>query len=485
MSDLVDNLQNDNLSDYQSKDYNYSANIYTPEEAYPNGMRDWRKKNGGFPSGNNSRGTPTIPPTRIRSLGADDSSVEKGARSPSIGELYGNVKTIFNYMGALTIGSAYVFEVGGDSDTGSGWYKQGNKIIVPHLTDVIPAAKDNYPQNYGPGMAKYFINTDMDNIRDDVKKNIRLQFKVVKNKLDPTKNYIDVWYMRRGRKVTDVNSDFYWEQNPKFLAKVDNIQKQSPLGNRYFMKVAGNCKTEDNKEIQRYTVVDNIPKGVIKYPTVNLVSLFSDKSYFQYGETVKYKNRTMKVIKRSEDSGIFSTSYIYDLKDTSNKIYKNVKEDDVKAETTVVKPALGIVPSMVESALKAANPVPLLSAVVQNDAPKCTKITIDTVEDPSISNNPERSESQYVANYEIKNLNPCIFTNNKNPITGATCQEAFQSNIKNCKTCKYGKDNSKAENYKIYKELMSDKKSSITNDIYILLISIFGLYVVKRIIDKN
>jgi hypothetical protein len=47
----------------------------------------------------------------------------------------------------------------------------------------------------------------------------------------------------------------------------------------------------------------------------------------------------------------------------------------------------------------------------------------------TISNtNVKSSETNYVALTDISNMNACIFSNGKNPVTGKNCVETFQNN---------------------------------------------------------
>jgi hypothetical protein len=50
--------------------------------------------------------------------------------------------------------------------------------------------------------------------------------------------------------------------------------------------------------------------------------------------------------------------------------------------------------------------------------------------------NNKSTETHFVTNIDIQNMDPCIFQNRMNPVTGARCRETFSNmNIPNMPTC--------------------------------------------------
>ena len=62
-------------------------------------------------------------------------------------------------------------------------------------------------------------------------------------------------------------------------------------------------------------------------------------------------------------------------------------------------------------------------------------------------------------------MDPCIFTNGKNPVTGAKCKEAFKTGV-----------SANAS------PVMSD---DITDQIYFASLSCIGIYILYRIMEKS
>ena len=82
----------------------------------------------------------------------------------------------------------------------------------------------------------------------------------------------------------------------------------------------------------------------------------------------------------------------------------------------------GLIPGAMGN-LNALNPFAILQSFMSGATPPCQEITMQTIN----VNNTKSSETHFVTVTDIKNINPCSFPNNTNPVTKAKCKEAFQS----------------------------------------------------------
>jgi len=78
----------------------------------------------------------------------------------------------------------------------------------------------------------------------------------------------------------------------------------------------------------------------------------------------------------------------------------------------------GLVPGLMEG-LGYMDPSKLFSAFSKDN--KCQKVTMNVRDE----NNNSSTQSQYVMESDLKDYNPCWFTNKRNPVTGAGCNEGF------------------------------------------------------------
>lgn len=83
----------------------------------------------------------------------------------------------------------------------------------------------------------------------------------------------------------------------------------------------------------------------------------------------------------------------------------------------------GLIPGTISN-LNAFNPMLIFQSFLSGSKPDCQEITMETVD---IYNN-RSTETNYVTLVDIRNMDPCIFSDKKNPITGIKCKESF-SNI--------------------------------------------------------
>jgi len=83
----------------------------------------------------------------------------------------------------------------------------------------------------------------------------------------------------------------------------------------------------------------------------------------------------------------------------------------------------GLIPGAMGN-LNVLNPFAILRAFLSGSTPPCQQITMQTI----TTDNVKSSETNYVTLADIQNMDPCIFSNRKNPITGQQCRETFQTN---------------------------------------------------------
>ena len=126
----------------------------------------------------------------------------------------------------------------------------------------------------------------------------------------------------------------------------------------------------------------------------------------------------------------------------------------------------GLIPGTISN-LNAFNPMEMFQAFLSGPKPDCQELTMETID---IYNN-KSTESHFVTLVDIKNMDPCIFPDRKNQVTGTQCKETF-TNLKNtglntqCYTC-----------YKIPDDPISK--------IYLASLGALGIYITYRIMVKN
>ena len=82
----------------------------------------------------------------------------------------------------------------------------------------------------------------------------------------------------------------------------------------------------------------------------------------------------------------------------------------------------GLVPGALGD-LDVLNPFAIFQAFMMGNYPECQPLTMETID----ANNNKSQQTQYVATADVRNMNPCWFNNNRNPVSGAACQQAFQN----------------------------------------------------------
>jgi hypothetical protein len=119
----------------------------------------------------------------------------------------------------------------------------------------------------------------------------------------------------------------------------------------------------------------------------------------------------------------------------------------------------GLIPGTISN-LNAFNPMTMFQAFLSGSKPDCQELTMETID---VYNN-RSTETHFVTLVDIQNMDPCIFPNKKNPVTGLSCKESF-GNMANVK------------HYKIPDDLLSQA--------YFTSLGLFGIYILYCIMIKQ
>ncbi len=143
----------------------------------------------------------------------------------------------------------------------------------------------------------------------------------------------------------------------------------------------------------------------------------------------------------------------------------------------------GIVPGIAGNLIQ-MNPLPVFNAFVEPTYPKCTPVRMQTID----INGTVSSQTRYMADSEIKTLDPCAFDylrsdgNRGHELAGWRKDTLCRSEgFTNMAGVNIFKDMKHLKRKSPFANLPDD---SLTN-IYILLLSFFGIYIVKRLTDKK
>lgn len=123
----------------------------------------------------------------------------------------------------------------------------------------------------------------------------------------------------------------------------------------------------------------------------------------------------------------------------------------------------GLIPGTISN-LNAFNPLSIFQSFLSGAKPDCQELTMETID---IHNN-RSTETHYVTLVDIQNMDPCSFTDKKNPVTGNKCQETFsnQTSVPACYTC------------------YSNPPDAISS-IYSISLGILGTYIIYRVMTLN
>lgn len=80
----------------------------------------------------------------------------------------------------------------------------------------------------------------------------------------------------------------------------------------------------------------------------------------------------------------------------------------------------GLIPGTISN-LNAFNPLTMFQSFMAGSKPDCQQITMETID----MYNMKSTETHFVTLVDIKNMDPCLFQNRVNPLTGANCRETF------------------------------------------------------------
>jgi len=117
----------------------------------------------------------------------------------------------------------------------------------------------------------------------------------------------------------------------------------------------------------------------------------------------------------------------------------------------------GLIPGAMGN-LNALNPFAIMRSFLSGSNPPCQQITMQTI----TSENVKSSESHYVTLADINNMEPCIFSDGRNPVTGKTCRETFQN---------------------LQPEILMP--SDPLAQIYFTSLGVVGLYILYRLMEKS
>ena len=124
------------------------------------------------------------------------------------------------------------------------------------------------------------------------------------------------------------------------------------------------------------------------------------------------------------------------------------------------------------------NPLKIFQAFMMGSTPDCQKLTMETVD----SNNRRSRETKYVALMDIKNLDACLFSDKRNPVSKKRCVENFSN------TNLMEQTNEKHVTFSLDEDDKSDL-SKLPKDpvvqLYIASIGLLGVYIMYNLIRKN
>jgi hypothetical protein len=80
----------------------------------------------------------------------------------------------------------------------------------------------------------------------------------------------------------------------------------------------------------------------------------------------------------------------------------------------------GLIPGTM-SDMNVLNPFAIMQAFLAGSLPDCRKLTMETID----INNNSSTDSQFITDVDIKNMDPCIFGNGYNPVSNKGCNETY------------------------------------------------------------
>ena len=120
----------------------------------------------------------------------------------------------------------------------------------------------------------------------------------------------------------------------------------------------------------------------------------------------------------------------------------------------------GLVPGSMGN-LNVLNPFAIMQSFLSGSTPPCQELTMQTID----INNNKSSETHYITVTDIKNMDPCSFSNGTNPVSEVKCRETFKSVSENAEIIKLPYDP--------------------VAQIYFASLSAIALYIFYRIMEKS
>ena len=180
--------------------------------------------------------------------------------------------------------------------------------------------------------------------------------------------------------------------------------------------------------------------------------------------------------------------------------YSYINNVPLSSDSKKLNQLRGIVPG-IASNLLSLNPVPVLNAFTEPTYPTCRVARLKTVD----INGTNGVQFKHIADSEIKTIDPCAFDNVK-WVNGVAKRGDFAAGWRDDKLCRSEgfttmlKDvdekkngNLKLPGVNLFENLTHFKTQSrhanlpddVLTNLYILLLSFFGIYIVKRLTDKK
>ena len=119
----------------------------------------------------------------------------------------------------------------------------------------------------------------------------------------------------------------------------------------------------------------------------------------------------------------------------------------------------GLIPGAMGN-LNVLNPFAIMRAFLSGSNPPCQPLTMSTL----TTDNIKSSETHYVTLTDISNMDPCSFSDKKNPVSKKKCKETF-------------------DNYNRKPEIIIP--DDILSQIYFASLGVVGIYILYRLMEKS
>lgn len=133
----------------------------------------------------------------------------------------------------------------------------------------------------------------------------------------------------------------------------------------------------------------------------------------------------------------------------------------------------GLVPGAI-SKMGDLNPTNFMKAFVTGSEPPCRKATLSTVD----VNDNSSFDTQYLSDFDIKDINPCNFRNKTNPITNKKCREGFQKMSLDDLERVFNIDNGETKD-------TNNSFSAFTEKTYYITITILLLFLMVKLLSSR